>query len=86
METTKALDAAPGESFMTLLRRHRISKGLSQTALAKKLDLVPSTVSCWESGDSIPSPKLIPKLARILELDVMELTRVIQPDQPSPSK
>lgn len=67
---------------MTLLRRHRLAKGLSQTALAKKLHLkTPSTVSFWESGESVPSPKLIPKLARILGMDAMSLTRVIEPDK-----
>ncbi len=65
---------------MTLLQRYRLSQGLTQTALAKKLEVVPSTVSFWESGASIPSPSLIPKLARILGIDAMTLTRVIQPE------
>ena len=67
------------EPFMTLLRRHRMAVGLSQTALAKKLDIVPSTVSFWESGESIPKAEMIPKLARILGIDAMELTKLIDP-------
>lgn len=82
--TRKAPEAATSESFMNLLRRHRISRGLNQTDLAKKLGVVPSTVSFWESGDSIPAPKLIPKLARILGIGPMELTRVISPDATNP--
>jgi transcriptional regulator with XRE-family HTH domain len=80
MAIAQALDAAGCETFMTLLRRHRITKGLTQTALAKRLKLkCQSTVSQWESGESIPSPKYIPKLARILGIDAMELTKVIDP-------
>lgn len=66
---------------MTLLRRHRLAAGLTQTALAKKLKLkTPSTVSLWESGETIPHPRLIPDLARLLGIDAMTLTRVIEPD------
>ena len=68
-------------SFMTLLRRHRLARGLTQTKLAKTLGVVPSSVSFWESGKSLPSPELIPKLARALGIDAMELTRVISPEQ-----
>lgn len=79
--TTKASEAEAGvETFMTLLRRHRLAKGLSQTALAKKLNLkTPSTVSLWESGENVPRPKMIPKLARLLGVDAMELTKLIDP-------
>lgn len=68
------------EPFMSLLRRHRLAAGLTQTALAKKLKVVPSTVSFWESGSSIPNPAMIPLLARILGIDAMTLTRVIEPE------
>jgi transcriptional regulator with XRE-family HTH domain len=65
---------------MTLLQRHRLAAGLTQTALAKKLKVVPATVSLWESGANLPHPKQIPVLARILGLDAMTLTRVIEPE------
>lgn len=83
MGNAKAMDAVTSEVFMTLLRRHRIAKGMSQTALARKLKIVPSTVSLWESGSSIPKPEMIPKLARLLGMDAMELTRVIEPETAS---
>lgn len=77
----KAKDAEAGPALMTLLKRHRMAKGMTQTALAKALKLkTQSTVSFWESGQSVPSPKLIPKLARVLGISAMELTRVIEPD------
>lgn len=65
---------------MNLLKRHRMAAGMTQTKLAGKLDVVPSTVSFWESGDSLPSPELVPKLARILGITPLELTHVISPD------
>jgi transcriptional regulator with XRE-family HTH domain len=68
-----------GQNFMTLLRRHRLAKGMTQTELARKLKVVPSSVSGWESGEVIPSPGIIPKLARLLGVDAMELTKVIDP-------
>jgi transcriptional regulator with XRE-family HTH domain len=77
MSQTKA---APTRSeFVTMLRRHRLAAGLTQTALAKRLKVVPSTVSLWESG-TIPSPEMIPKLARMLGIDPMTLTRVLEPE------
>lgn len=86
MKTTKAPDAASNEDFVTLLRRHRMARGLTQTALAKKLDLSPSAVSLWESGDFMPKASLIPKLARLLGIDPMELTRIIEPESQRPAK
>lgn len=69
----------PAERFMTLLRRHRIAAGLTQTALAKRLEVVPSTVSLWESG-KMPSPEMIPKIARLLGVDALTLTRILEPE------
>lgn len=80
MKTQKASEAVAVESFVTLLRRHRLAKGLTQTALAKKLGVAPSSVSQWESGIFVPHARMIPLLARILEIDALTLTNVI--DQP----
>ena len=83
MEHKKASDAVREENFVTLLRRQRLARGLSQTALAKKLNVVPSTVSLWESGESCPKAETIPKLARLLGVDSLELTRLIEPEMSS---
>jgi len=69
-----------GETIMSLLRRYRLAAGLTQTQLAKRLDVVPSSVSFWESGKSLPSAGMYPKLARILGVDAMELTRAVDPE------
>lgn len=64
---------------MTLLRRHRIARGLSQVQLAARLKVDQSTVSLWEAGQ-IPRPCMIPKLARMLGMDPMTLTRILEPE------
>jgi transcriptional regulator with XRE-family HTH domain len=83
---TKASEAGARETFMTLLRRHRVARGLTQTALARKLKIKsPSTVSLWESGVNFPHPDMVPKLARILGVDAMHLTKLIEPEAASHS-
>lgn len=65
--------------FMTLLRRHRLAKGMSQTQLGKLVKRSPAAVSSWERGEFLPDAEVFPKLARALDIDPMELTRVISP-------
>jgi len=81
MEREKASEAANGgESFMTMLRRLRMANGLTQADLADRLGVVPSTVSFWESGTTIPEPKRIPELAKVLGVSPFELTKYIAPE------
>lgn len=78
MDKSMAPEATKNEAFVTLLRQHRISKGLTQTKVAKKLGLkTSSTVSFWESGESIPSPAMVPKLARLLGMTALKLTKIL---------
>lgn len=65
--------------LMTLLKRHRLAKGLTQAELGKKVDRSASSVCEWESGASIPEAEVFPKLARVLGIDPMVLTNVIEP-------
>ena len=69
-----------GEKFMSLLRRYRLARGLTQGQLADKVGVTPSAVSFWESGTTLPSPEMYPKLARILGVDAMELTKAVDPE------
>jgi ribosome-binding protein aMBF1 (putative translation factor) len=78
MRTHKAMEAVTAEDFVTLLQRHRIARGLTQTALAGKLHVSPSAVSLWESGESVPSPSRIKKLARLLGVSALKLTELIE--------
>lgn len=87
METeTLASDASARETLMHILRQLRMAKGYTQTGLSKKLKLkAPSTVSQWESGENIPSAKLIPKLSKLLGLKARELTRLIANAEDEPA-
>jgi transcriptional regulator with XRE-family HTH domain len=83
METTaKASDAA---NFMTQLRRYRLAAGLDQSDLAKRVGVTTSAVSLWECGKCIPKGKMFPKIARVLGIKPIELTRFIQPETESPT-
>lgn len=67
---------------MSALKRRRIAMGLSCSALAKEMDVTPAAVFKWESGKWMPQPKRIPKLARVLGIDALSLTKLISPEQP----
>jgi transcriptional regulator with XRE-family HTH domain len=84
MKRSKASDAATTEDFVTLLRRHRVARGLTQTKLAGRLKVDPSAVSQWESGSTSPSPENTRKLARVLGIDAMTLTQIIEPELAQP--
>jgi transcriptional regulator with XRE-family HTH domain len=66
---------------MSLLRRYRLAAGLTQIELARRLGVGSSSVSFWESGTTIPSAAMFPKLARILGVDVMVLTQAVDPEK-----
>ena len=70
---------------MTLLRRYRLAAGMTQTQLAQRLGIGSSSVSFWESGTTLPSPQMYPKLARILGVDALELTKAVDPDLQVPA-
>lgn len=51
---------------------------MTQTELAHKLKVVPSTVTQWESGVRNPSLVMIKKTAKILNCTVDDLLRPIK--------
>lgn len=67
---------------MRMLKRHRLARGLSLKEIGTRLRVHTSTVGAWETGRNLPRPHLVPKLARILEIDPLELTRVMEPEPP----
>jgi transcriptional regulator with XRE-family HTH domain len=73
--------ASDAADFMTQLRRHRLAAGLDQADLAKRVGVSVSSVSLWESGKSIPRGRMFPKIARVLGIEPIELTRFIQPEK-----
>lgn len=51
----------------------RERKGLTQVQLAKKLEVSKGTVAGWETGAHGIRKKTMPKVARVLDLDIAEL-------------
>lgn len=51
----------------------RIRKGLTQVELAKEVGVTFPTVSAWETGKSIPSPRHLKKLATVLDCSVEQI-------------
>lgn len=51
----------------------RKARGMSQTALARALDVVPATVAAWESGRNVPRTEMLPQLAKIFGCTIDEL-------------
>lgn len=52
------------------IRRIRIARGLSQEALARRINVVRQTVSKWEQGLSVPDAELLLALSDVLEAPV----------------
>lgn len=55
------------------LKKIRKEKGLSQEALAEKLNVVRQTISKWEKGLSIPDGDILIKISQLLEVPVETL-------------
>ena len=55
------------------LKKVRKEKGLSQEALAEKINFVRQTISKWEKGLSIPDGDMLIKLSQVLEVPVETL-------------
>lgn len=59
--------------FQDLIKQLRREAGLAQTELAERLGMAQRTVSSWETGDAVPRPRVIRKLARVLRYPEAEL-------------
>ena len=51
----------------------RNKKSMSQTQLARKLNVSPKTVSKWENGHGLPHIDTLHKLCEILDVDINEI-------------
>ena len=60
-------------AFGNFLTELRIEKGLSQAELGSMLGVTNKAVSKWENGTAKPNTKLIPALAKALDVSVEEL-------------
>jgi DNA-binding XRE family transcriptional regulator len=53
-----------------VLKKTRLEKGLTQEAVAVKLEITQGTLSNWELGRSEPSMTALKKLAKIFKVSV----------------
>ena len=56
-----------------LIKKYRMAKGITVIQLAKKLKLTRASIYNYEAGIQIPNPKLLVKIAKILEVEPKEL-------------
>lgn len=59
--------------FPELIRQKRKALGLTQEQAARRLGVSPTTVSKWESGQSLPDTMMFAPLARLLHTDLNTL-------------
>lgn len=64
--------------FKDEIKRLRLSRGLTQGALADLIKISTQAVQKWESGASAPKPDKLPELAKIFNVPVDYLARLLQ--------
>lgn len=67
---------------MRLLKRHRVATGMTIQQVAKKIGVSNGAVSGWENGTHGMTPKHLKRFARLLEMNPVELSKIIEPDAP----
>lgn len=60
------------------IARYRKENGLTQAALAEKLEVQPITISRWERGQLVPRRSLWPRIKDVTGISADELTRAVQ--------
>lgn len=55
------------------LSRYREEIGLSQTELARKMNVTQQCISSWQTGRTIPKPYQMKMLSEILSVSINEL-------------
>ena len=59
-----------------MIRMARVKAGMTQTELARKLNVKQGTVGAWEIGYSFPRPKSMVKLCEVLNIRADDLLKV----------
>lgn len=71
-----AVARTPGFISPAVARRAMDRRGLTSTAIAARVDVSAATVRNWLSGRTAPVPRKLTLLAKVLDLDVRDLTGV----------
>ena len=58
---------------MTIIKRLREKKGLTQMELASAIDVSQASVALWEGGACFPRPEKLPRLAKVLGCTIDDL-------------
>lgn len=61
------------EKIGTIIRNHRIAKGLTQEELGSKVFVSKQAVSKWETGKTLPDIETVRKLCEILDINKDEI-------------
>ena len=61
----------------------RQRKGMSQTDLAKAMNVSSAAVGKWESGEYQPTTDKLPQLAMLLGVDILSLIHISEPTRRS---
>lgn len=61
-----------GNKIKELRVKYAGNKGISQEVLAKELDVVPNTISRWETATYKPSIEDLDRLARFFKISILE--------------
>jgi transcriptional regulator with XRE-family HTH domain len=64
-----------GATKLNNIRTLRERRGLTQEQIASSLSISRTAVYKWESGDSLPSAKKLPQLAKLLHCTIDELLK-----------
>jgi len=65
---------------MREVKHRRIATGLTLREVAHRIGVSTGTVGAWETGRNFPRPKSVVKLARVLGMKSLELTKLMDPD------
>ena len=58
---------------MNRIKYQRQRKGLSQSDLAKKINVSRSTVACWETNKAMPRIETLKKISRVFKCKIDDL-------------
>ena len=59
----------------------RTKAGLSQRAVAEKLNVSPAAVALWDTGKTMPRAGLLPEIAKLYKCTIDELLSPKQPHE-----
>ena len=69
VEKTTCTPTVRGQSYSAQIQEARIRKRLTISELAKRIGVMPRTMSMYENGSEMPSVNMIEKINELLEIE-----------------